>query len=51
MKILKRVLCSVTAAVMLMCGTAFNTAAADDIAHDQSRDVQAEGVGNPFNYG
>ncbi|MCR5015335.1 MAG: dockerin type I repeat-containing protein [Ruminococcus sp.] len=51
MKILKRVLCSVTAAVMLMCGTAFNTAAADDIAHDPSRDVQAEGVGNPFNYG
>ena len=36
---------------MLMCGTAFNTAAADDIAHDPSRDVQAEGVGNPFNYG
>lgn len=51
MKILKRALCSVTAAVMLMCGTAFNTAAADDIAHDPSRDVQAEGVGNPFNYG
>ena len=36
---------------MLLCGTAFNTAAADDIAHDPSRDVQAEGVGNPFNYG
>ena len=51
MKILKRALCSVTAAVMLMCGTAFNTSAADDIAHDPSRDVQAEGVGNPFNYG
>ena len=51
MKILKRALCSVTAAVMLICGTAFNTAAADDIAHDPSRDVQAEGVGNPFNYG
>ncbi|MBR5164561.1 MAG: dockerin type I repeat-containing protein [Ruminococcus sp.] len=51
MIILKRALCSVTAAVMLMCGTAFNTAAADDIAHDPSRDVQAEGVGNPFNYG
>ena len=27
------------------------TAAADDIAHDPSRNVQTDGVGNPFNFG
>lgn len=29
----------------------FPVIAADEIAHDASRDVQAEGVGNPFGYG
>lgn len=30
---------------------AYTVSAAGDIAHDPSRDVQNEGVGNPFNYG
>lgn len=51
MRLFRRAVCTVTAAVMLLCGSAFNTSAADDIAHDLSRDVQTEGVGNPFNYG
>ncbi len=51
MRLFRRAVCTVTAAVMLLCGSAFNTSAADDIAHDPSRDVQTEGVGNPFNYG
>jgi len=29
----------------------YTVSAAGDIAHDPSRDVQNEGVGNPFNYG
>ncbi|MDO4863664.1 MAG: dockerin type I repeat-containing protein [Ruminococcus sp.] len=51
MKIQKRIVGLVTAAVMLLSGSAMQTAAAGDIAHDPSRDVQTEGVGNPFNYG
>lgn len=51
MKIHKRIVGFVTAAVMVMCGSGLQTVAAGDIAHDPSRDVQAEGVGNPFNYG
>ena len=51
MRLFRRAVCTVTAAVMLLCGSAFNTSAADDIAHDPSCDVQTEGVGNPFNYG
>ena len=38
-----------TAAALLCCGIPCN--ASDEIAHDPSRDVQTQGVGNPFNYG
>lgn len=51
MKIQKRIAGFVTAAVMLLCSSGLQTTAAGEIAHDPSRDVKTEGVGNPFNYG
>lgn len=47
----KRIFGFITAAVMLLSCSATQTIAAGDIAHDPSRDVNTEGVGNPFNYG
>ena len=38
-----------TAGLLLL--STFPVHASDEIAHDPSRDVQTEGVGNPFNYG
>lgn len=47
-----RILCALTAAALAFCSVTGMTAGADDtISHDPSRDVQTEGVGNPFNYG
>ncbi len=40
-----------SAAMMVSAGAFSAPAAAADMAHDPSRDVQAEGVGNPFGYG
>lgn len=41
---------ALTCAALLLCGTV-PCGASDEIAHDPSRDVQNEGVGNPFHYG
>ena len=51
MNLHKRIIGAAAAAVMFISGSAFQTAASDEMAHDPSRDVQNEGVGNPFNYG
>lgn len=48
-KFLMRV-CSVLVSASLLL-TAMPAAAGEDMAHDPSRNVQTEGVGNPFNYG
>ena len=51
MNLHKRIIGAAAAAVMLVSGSAVRTSASGEIAHDPSRDVQSEGVGNPFNYG
>ncbi|MCQ2491188.1 MAG: dockerin type I repeat-containing protein [Ruminococcus sp.] len=47
----KKLLSFAMAAAMMFCTPSVKTDAAESIAHDPSRDVQSEGVGNPFNYG
>ena len=54
MKILKKIAACCCAAAMLLPCTVLNAvpvSADGEIAHDASRDVNAEGVGNPFNFG
>ena len=51
MKIYTRIAGLAMSLVMLIGQTALSANADADIAHDPSRDVQTEGVGNPFNYG
>ena len=51
MKIYTRIAGLAMSFVMLIGQTALSANADADIAHDPSRDVQTEGVGNPFNYG
>lgn len=47
--VLCKLTAAVTAGVLLLCATPVS--ASDEMAHDPSRDVQTEGVGNPFNFG
>ena len=49
--LIKKIGCLVLSASMMCMASVSFSYAADDIAHDPSRDVQTEGVGNPFNYG
>jgi hypothetical protein len=49
--LIKKISCIALSAVMLNIPTVSFAHAADDIAHDPTRDVQTEGVGNPFGYG
>ena len=51
MKIHTRIIGFAAALVMALGAASAPVLAASKIAHDPSRDVQAEGVGNPFNYG
>ena len=51
MKIHTRIIGFAAAMVMALGAASAPVLAASEIAHDPSRDVQAEGVGNPFNYG
>lgn len=51
MRFTKKLLCFAMSAAMMFCIPSVKTDAADVIAHDASRNVQTEGVGNPFNYG
>ncbi len=52
MKIRSRFLSVMTAAALTLCSMGcISAGASDSIAHDPSRDVQTEGVGNPFGYG
>lgn len=44
-----KITAAVLSAAMLFCP--LPVSASDEIAHDPSRDVQTEGVGNPFHYG
>ncbi len=48
-----RIICGLLTSAVLIAGqvSAISAGASDSIAHDPSRDVQTEGVGNPFNYG
>ena len=49
---LKKICSIIAAGAVLVCQLVpFSSAASDTIAHDASRNVQEEGVGNPFNYG
>lgn len=50
-KKLTAILCSTVMALTALPSLPISVSAADDIAHDPSRDVQTEGVGNPFNFG
>ena len=44
-------LAALLCAGLMLCVPVMPVSAADDIAHDPSRNVQAEGVGNPFGFG
>ncbi len=49
---MKRLLGIITASAIAVCSVIPSFSFADgDIAHDSSRDVQTQGVGNPFNFG
>lgn len=50
-KKLTAILCSTVMVLTALPSLPVSVSAADDIAHDPSRDVQTEGVGNPFNFG
>lgn len=51
MKIFQKLLAAACSAAMLLSAMPPFRAGAADIAHDPSRNVQTEGVGNPFNFG
>lgn len=49
---MKRIISILCSAAMMLSACAFPmSASAADIAHDPSRDVQTQGVGNPFGFG
>ena len=51
MKQHKRMLAVLSSAVMMLCSVPAVPAGAAEIAHDPNRNVQEEGVGNPFGFG
>ena len=51
MKICQKIVAVMCSAAMLLSAMPPISAGAADIAHDPSRNVQEEGVGNPFNFG
>lgn len=51
MKIYTRIIGLAAAAVLTLVQNGVPARAASNMAHDPSRNVQTEGVGNPFNYG
>ena len=48
---LGRLTAAVTAGILMLCAVPVTAADGGEIAHDPSRDIQTEGVGNPFQYG
>ena len=48
---LGRLTAAVTAGILMLCAAPVTAADGGEIAHDPSRDIQTEGVGNPFQYG
>ena len=46
-----KLICTASAAVIAVCSIPLTANADENAAHDLSRDVQSEGVGNPFGYG